>query len=76
MEVALPNPAYSIAAPLPSVLASQPATQAAAVDLGAGPEGVPTLLTWKNEDEPAGKVFVTGTFAKGWRTKIEMRKKE
>ncbi|GAA5993898.1 hypothetical protein JCM11641_004735 [Rhodosporidiobolus odoratus] len=60
---------------------------AAAVDLGAGAEGVPTLIKWKGEDgqvEAAkakdGKargpreVFVTGTFAKGWKTKIELRK--
>lgn len=104
--------------------------QAATVDLGAGPDGVPTLLTWKAEEEdaiggeedttrtsspsakaldprgtgtgggpsgispgdpdrhtssdhhgppkPSGpqQVFVTGTFAKGWNTKIELRRKE
>jgi hypothetical protein len=58
---------------------------AAAVDLGAGAEGVPTLIKWKNEDgqteakegraaEGPKQVFVTGTFAKGWKTKIELRK--
>ncbi|GAA6063462.1 hypothetical protein JCM10212_002545 [Sporobolomyces blumeae] len=59
---------------------------AAAVDLGAGKDGVPTLIKWKNEDgqEPAkssGKpprgpkeVYVTGTFANGWKVKIELRK--
>ncbi|GAA6019095.1 hypothetical protein JCM10207_006541 [Rhodosporidiobolus poonsookiae] len=63
---------------------------AAAVDLGAGEEGVPTLIKWKNEDGqeaprrlPDGsmsqgkgpqEVYVTGTFAKGWKTKIELRK--
>lgn len=64
------------------------AVKAATVDLGAGPEGVPTLLTWTPgegngregvaADRPGGpsKVFVTGTFAKGWTTKIELRKKE
>lgn len=95
----------------------QEVVQAATVDLGAGPDGVPTLLTWKAEEEdaiigspskdggvgsgPAGadtegvdgassaartrktststgpqQVFVTGTFAKGWNTKIELRRKE
>jgi hypothetical protein len=60
---------------------------AAAVDLGAGAEGVPTLIKWKNEDgqteakegraaEGPKQVFVTGTFAKGWKTKIELRKSE
>lgn len=60
---------------------------AAAVDLGAGAEGVPTLIKWKDEDgqleataeKPASgpkQVFVTGTFAKGWKTKIELRKTE
>lgn len=64
------------------------AVKAATVDLGAGPDGVPTLLTWTpgegngreggTIDRPGGpsKVFVTGTFAKGWTTKIELRKKE
>ena len=64
------------------------AVKAATVDLGAGPEGVPTLLTW-TPGEGAGKeggvaegehgpqrVYVTGTFAKDWTTKIEMRKKK
>lgn len=64
------------------------AVKAATVDLGAGPDGVPTLLTWtpgegegregNPTNNPAGpsKVFVTGTFAKGWTTKIELGKKE
>ena len=57
---------------------------ASVVDLGAGPEGVPTLIKWTNEDGQSGgdgvkeegpkEVFVTGTFAKGWKTKIELRK--
>lgn len=71
---------------------AQEAVQAATVDLGAGPDGVPTLLTWKAEEETTGtsgldgtgtlkakipsQVFVTGTFAKGWSTKIELRRKQ
>ena len=64
---------------------AQEAVQAATVDLGAGPDGVPTLLTWKAEEqtsddpskptEGAHQVFVTGTFANGWNTKIELRPK-
>ena len=74
-------------------LKTQEAVQAATVDLGAGPDGVTTLLTWKAAEEegeastggfsgPKGdaarpqQVFVTGTFAKGWGTKIELRRKE
>ncbi|BGP38920.1 galactose metabolism-related protein [Rhodotorula kratochvilovae] len=80
-------PVAAIPIPLLSV-PSQTIAQsliAAAVDLGAGAQGVPTLIKWKNEDgqapaqggKPArgpGEVFVTGTFAKGWKTKIELRK--
>ncbi|BGP14903.1 hypothetical protein JCM10213_003740 [Rhodosporidiobolus nylandii] len=82
-------PVAAIPIPLLSV-PSQTIAQnllAAAVDLGAGPDGVPTLIKWKNEDGqvPAAQskdgkargpkeVFVTGTFAKGWKTKIELRK--
>ncbi|GAA5918526.1 hypothetical protein JCM1841_003282 [Sporobolomyces salmonicolor] len=82
-------PVAAIPIPLLSV-PSQTIAQnliAAAVDLGAGNEGVPTLIKWKNEDgqepedsEKGGKakgpkeVYVTGTFAKGWKTKIELRK--
>ncbi|GAA6050017.1 hypothetical protein JCM3770_001916 [Rhodotorula araucariae] len=80
-------PVAAIPIPLLSV-PSQTIAQsliAAAVDLGAGPDGVPTLIKWKNEDgqapaeggKPArgpSEVFVTGTFAKGWKTKIELRK--
>ncbi|GAA5864351.1 hypothetical protein JCM1840_006754 [Sporobolomyces johnsonii] len=82
-------PVAAIPIPLLSV-PSQTIAQnllAAAVDLGAGDQGVPTLIKWKNEDgqEPANKetggkakgpkeVYVTGTFAKGWKTKIELRK--
>lgn len=83
-------PVAAIPIPLLSV-PSQTIAQsllAAAVDLGAGEGGVPTLIKWKNEDGqvPPGKdgkgakgpreVFVTGTFAKGWKTKIELRKTE
>lgn len=79
---AIPIPLLSV--PSATIAAS---LKAAAVDLGAGPEGVPTLIKWKNEDgqeeasegRPAKgpkEVFVTGTFAKGWKTKIELRKTE
>ncbi|GAA6001256.1 uncharacterized protein JCM10292_006979 [Rhodotorula paludigena] len=80
-------PVAAIPIPLLSV-PSQTIAQnllAAAVDLGAGEQGVPTLIKWKNEDgQEKGRdgkvakgpkeVFVTGTFAKGWKTKIELRK--
>lgn len=84
-------PVAAIPIPLLSV-PSQTVAQnliAAAVDLGAGDKGVPTLIKWKDEDgqeradDKKGKkargpkeVFVTGTFAKGWKTKIELRKTE
>lgn len=80
-------PVAAIPIPLLSV-PSQTIAQnliAAAVDLGAGANGVPTLIKWKNEDgqeERKGnrkgprEVFVTGTFANGWKVKIELRKTE
>lgn len=81
---AIPIPLLSV--PSPAVADS---IQRAAVDLGAGAEGVPTLIKWKDEDgqikggeegerEAKGprEVFVTGTFANGWKTKIELRKTE
>jgi hypothetical protein len=71
---------------------AQEAVRNATVDLGAGPDGVATLLTWKAEEETTGssgldgtgnlqtkvpsQVFVTGTFAKGWSTKIELRRNQ
>jgi hypothetical protein len=71
---------------------AQEAVKNATVDLGAGPDGVATLLTWKAEEETTGtsgldgtgalqtkipsQVFVTGTFAKGWSTKIELRRNQ
>ncbi|BGP06961.1 galactose metabolism-related protein [Rhodotorula toruloides] len=80
-------PVAAIPIPLLSV-PSQTIAQnllAAAVDLGAGERGVPTLIKWKDEDgqekgrEGRGakgpkEVYVTGTFANGWKTKIELRK--
>lgn len=77
---AIPIPLDSV--PSPTIAAS---IRAAAVDIGAGPEGVPTLIKWQNEDgqrpaangKPAqgpAQVFVTGTWAKGWKTKVELRK--
>ncbi|GAA6029585.1 hypothetical protein JCM8097_000950 [Rhodosporidiobolus ruineniae] len=79
---AIPIPLLSV--PSPSVAQT---LLAAAVDLGAGESGVPTLIKWKNEDgqvpadpekgvEARGpnQVFVTGTFAQGWKIKIELRK--
>ena len=85
-------PAAAPIAALNPTLAQDPrvqqAVQAATVDLGAGPDGVPTLLTWKADEETMlngekgmqtgtpEKVFVTGTFAKGWNAKIELRRKE
>lgn len=79
---AIPIPLLSV----PSATIAQ-SLLAAAVDLGAGADGVPTLIKWKDEDgqtkasegRPATgpkEVFVTGTFAKGWKTKIELRKTE
>ncbi|SCZ98184.1 BZ3500_MvSof-1268-A1-R1_Chr7-1g09046 [Microbotryum saponariae] len=82
-------PVAAIPIPLLSVPSATIAASllAAAVDLGAGTEGVPTLIKWKDEDgqvpassdgkRPAqgpSEVYVTGTFAKGWQTKIELRK--
>ncbi|SGY80452.1 BQ5605_C008g05390 [Microbotryum silenes-dioicae] len=82
-------PVAAIPIPLLSVPSATIAASllAAAVDLGAGAEGVPTLIKWKDEDgqvpassdgkRPAqgpSEVYVTGTFAKGWQTKIELRK--
>ncbi|GAA5986377.1 hypothetical protein JCM10908_003729 [Rhodotorula pacifica] len=82
-------PVAAIPIPLLSVPSETVAKNliAAAVDLGAGDKGVPTLIKWKDEDgqekpdEGKGRkakgpkeVFVTGTFAKGWKTKIELRK--
>lgn len=82
-------PVAAIPIPLLSVPSATIAASllAAAVDLGAGKDGVPTLIKWKNEDgqqrardgKPATgpkEVFVTGTFAKGWKTKIELRRTE
>ncbi|KAM0745751.1 hypothetical protein T439DRAFT_360326 [Meredithblackwellia eburnea MCA 4105] len=76
---AIPIPLLSV--PSATIAAS---LMAAAVDVGAGVDGVPTLIKWKDEDgqgvdangKPFGpkEVFVTGTFAKGWKTKIELRK--
>lgn len=82
-------PVAAIPIPLISVPSATIAANllAAAVDLGAGADGVPTLIKWKDEDgqqaahqgkPPKGpkEVFVTGTFAKGWKTKIELNKTE
>jgi len=81
-------PVAAIPIPLLSVPSSTIAQNliAAAVDLGAGENGVPTLIKWKNEDgqeERKGgvkkgpkEVYVTGTFANGWKVKIELRKTE
>lgn len=89
-------PAAAPIAALTSELAQDPkaqeAVENATVDLGAGPDGVATLLTWKAEEETTGasgldgtgallskipsQVFVTGTFAKGWSTKIELRRNQ
>ncbi|MBW0529015.1 hypothetical protein O181_068730 [Austropuccinia psidii MF-1] len=41
-----------------------------ALDIGAGSDGVPTLITWK---EPAHEVYVTGTFSQ-WKQQIKLRK--
>lgn len=81
---AIPIPILSV----PSQTVAQN-LMAAAVDLGAGDKGVPTLIKWKDEDgqekgdgskgrkaKGPKEVFVTGTFAKGWKTKIELRKTE
>ena len=61
--------------------AGQEAVKNAIVDLGGGSDAVPTLLSWtpgeRGENAAAPKsVYVTGTFAKGWKTKIEMRQKK
>ncbi|KAK4056555.1 galactose metabolism- protein [Microbotryomycetes sp. JL221] len=82
-------PVAAIPIPLKSVPSATIAANliAAAVDLGAGEEGVPTLIKWKDEDgqrkasgdKPARgpkEVFVTGTFAKGWKVKVELRKSD
>lgn len=88
----IPLPAAAPLAVLTGSLANNPlaveAAKAATVDLGAGPDGIPTLLTWtpgegvgkeggpESGDGMPQKVYVTGTFAKGWTTKIELRKKK
>lgn len=82
-------PVSAISIPILSVPSATIAASllAAAVDLGAGADGVPTLIKWKNEDgqtaASVGKkasgpreVFVTGTFSNGWKTKIELRRTE
>lgn len=89
-------PAAAPIAALTAELAQDPKAQEAVknatVDLGAGSDGVATLLTWKAEEETTGasgldgtgtllskvpsQVFVTGTFAKGWSTKIELRRNQ
>ncbi|KAK4055732.1 galactose metabolism- protein [Microbotryomycetes sp. JL201] len=82
-------PVAAIPIPLKSVPSATIAANlmAAAVDLGAGDEGVPTLIKWQDEDgqrrasgdRPARgpkEVFVTGTFAKGWKVKVELRKSD
>ena len=76
---AIPIPLLSV--PSATIAAS---IMAAAVDVGAGPTGVPTLIKWKDEDGQGvdangtaigpKEVFVTGTFARGWKTKIELRR--
>ncbi|KAA1065414.1 hypothetical protein PGT21_014955 [Puccinia graminis f. sp. tritici] len=67
---ACPSAAFTTAV-TETVAAATAVVQAApALDIGAGPEGVPTLLTWK---EPANEVYVTGTFSK-WRQQIKLRK--
>ncbi|GAA96131.1 hypothetical protein E5Q_02792 [Mixia osmundae IAM 14324] len=93
----LPPNVMTAAAPIAALtnLANPAAAEAvknATVDLGAGPEGVPTLLTWRpgnrigGEGGPDGtgegaskkgpeRVYVTGTFANRWQTKIELSKK-
>lgn len=50
--------------------ATEAVRQAPALDVGAGPEGVPTLIIWK---EPANEVYVTGTFCR-WKQQIKLRK--
>lgn len=73
-------PVAAVPIPLPSVPSPSIARNlmAAAVDVGAGAEGVPTLIKWKDEDgqgsKPPKEVFVTGTFARGWKTKIALRR--
>lgn len=65
---------------------AQEAVLNATVDLDAGPDAVPTLLTWRpvgaggeggtvESGSQPKSVYVTGTFAKDWKTKIEMRKR-
>jgi hypothetical protein len=87
-----PLPAAAPLVALTGSLSNDPAAaeavKAATVDLGAGAEGVPTLLTWtpgegegkeggmKEGEAGPSKVYVTGTFAKDWTTKIELRKKK
>jgi len=88
----IPLPTAAPIVVLTGSLADNPAAaeaiKTATVDLGAGAEGIPTLLTWtpgegvgKEGGPETGegmpkKVYVTGTFAKGWTTKIELRKKK
>ena len=84
----LKAPSAAVPIPITSITSSGSLASsllASVVDLGAGPDGVPTLIKWTNEDgqsvggdgvkeEGPKEVFVTGTFAKGWKTKIELRK--
>ncbi|OAV89445.1 hypothetical protein PTTG_28692 [Puccinia triticina 1-1 BBBD Race 1] len=65
-----PDAAFSSAVSETVAAATAVVQAAPALDIGAGPDGVPTLLTWK---EPAHEVYVTGTFSK-WRQQIKLRK--
>lgn len=71
-DAPLPNESIALTTAVSETVAAATAVvQAApALDIGAGPDGVPTLITWK---EPANEVYVTGTFSK-WRQQIKLRK--
>lgn len=65
-----PLPTQTVYSPPPEVTSALPA-----VDMGAGAQGVPTKIQWfDDEREAPTEVFVTGTFAKGWKTKIQLHR--
>ncbi|KAG0147228.1 hypothetical protein CROQUDRAFT_43155 [Cronartium quercuum f. sp. fusiforme G11] len=71
LDSPLPSSSTLTTAVTESVAAATAVVQASpALDIGAGSQGVPTLITW---NEPAQEVYVTGTFSK-WKQQIKLQK--